>query len=195
MRDKIATSSWNTITEVFDAATTHEMVMDSEKSKKQGKATTQPKVTTQTTTIAKQFRQSQPGNNMRKWEEPPYEKCKNCGWMHVGWCREPMKCFNCGREGYKKKDYRLRTKQLNEPDRTMVLVNKSCPCPAALANKGKAKLYTVEVDEDDKETRMVKGTILIKGDKYSFLFRVCTLHCVMISQAYRAPIISFLPVL
>ena len=81
-----------------------------------------------------------------------------------------MKCFNCGREGHKKKDCRLPPKQQNGFDRTKAPINKPNPTPASQADKGKTKLYVVEVEEDDDEARIVEDTILIHGNKINVLF-------------------------
>lgn len=75
----------NTFAEVNDAIATQEMVMNYEKSQKQGKAIVPSKATAQTIVNSIQSGHSKQANNKRNQEEPPYQNVKTVeGYMLGG---------------------------------------------------------------------------------------------------------------
>ena len=95
---------------------------------------------------------SKRNNNKRK---RPWV-CKNCGKEHGGKCNEPAKCFNCGKVGHIKRDCTAPAKEQPKNNNQ--------------ADKGKAKLMAIAVEQDDAEDRVVRGTILINKFKIHVLF-------------------------
>ena len=194
LRSRVATAPRGTITEVIEAATTHELVYDYVRAQKQGKATIQHKNANQGSSKNRSeehqqqnYQRNVDGNRKRKFQEIPYRLCKNCNKMHSGLCREPRRCYNCGRTGHLQNECRQPLKQQQEqPEKEKTPAPNRYPAPAKPVDKGKAKLFAVDVEDAENEDHTVRGKILIQSVSVDVLFDSGCTHSFLSSRLVKS---------
>lgn len=157
LRDQIANFQLTTFTEMVDATTFDEMVLEQERLQKASKAqlhscqNSQALMSNKNTGIV--------NNNKRKWEDNQTTKFRIRDKVQFGRCKQQIKCFNWG--GW------ATLNVIDVPQLKMLL--RRIPRHSALANppaptyaeKGQAEVFVACVSEDVNEHEFIEGTIYL----------------------------------
>ena len=177
LRDRIANIPRANLSDVVNAAANHELILEQERAQKKSSFPTRP--ANQSHGSARPTGQQQwpvQNQNKRKWEDDRRpERCRNCNKYHQGRCPEPMKCFNCGRTGHIKKYCRLPA-QISQPEKGKALAPVRHPAPAQPVDKGKAKLFAVEVEDFEEMSTPSK----VQFQSKELLWMFCLIRGVLI---------------